>query len=927
MKMILKKPRIAFLIFFEKCENKKRIALFAGAGIGERVGLPAWKSFMFHLAAYAGKYNSNIETLIKSETEKGNYLYAASMYKLCRDIPEGEKFKQIAYPFRDPKNVQMLSSLMSLPFSVIFTTNYDRSLHDSYSLVKEKAPRTVELNDPTMKYPQFKTDFYIARLHGRMEVPESIIISDEDYNELKRNSFYLDFLRHIFTQFHCLFIGFSFLDPAIDNILKLIRERIEPSLLKLHLAVIPSNNNDQNLKSNLKRTNIHICEFDPSNNYKILWDAIDIVCSKLSADFKESEEKKEDKGKKIRPYDNIIKFISTSYARVKLRDEIQPLLEIVVDGIILNLLIEIKEKVNILKISEKLQKLLSLSKDESFELTEERVSKLCMKGWCRVEGEEIQLIKKEASELDKDLHILSKGVQDRYFLRSRQELKRDLKKIIEEILVTRGWDLGAHYSGASDGLPDVLSTLTAIIERECPDLNANQKKILILSFNELINRPDENEGRILGELGRISFGLQLVFNNPSSTINHKVLLPENIYLDASVLMPAIVEGHPLQPIYSDAINRLIEASRKANKKINIQVTEGFLNEIITHREKAFIEVDSICLENPDVLSKYLMQFGADNINVFIGAYGSQVERLKKKISFNQFMNSHAHYTTEIKLADYLQRLGIKTIKNNWESIEQKNYFVRLFNELKDAYQRDSKSWSDVKSLHLIKHEAYQLMLLVFDIKKGLDSFFITADKRFRKVVKRLGIEEVQQSLISHHALIQLVDLMIGINDESNSLSRIYWGGGYTEDSIMILNYYINRALSHRDEAMIKSLPEVLDVFTPKIIGEVKKQKICFSSHGDINGKNRMVKFLDRFENDFYSIMAEVVKKKYPEDLETVDFIRKENLRQNIDRLKLEVNALEKKKKQLVDEKDKKESDQKVAELLKSISELNKDLEL
>ena len=201
-------------VIYEFLTTNKNLALFAGAGVGAQAGLPTWPQLMEHLAKVVDSYEPLAGQLIRKRTKSGYYLNAAVVYKTCSEIPRGELYEQLAIPFRSPSSPQKLQALVSLPFSAVFTTNYDRSLHDAFASVFGKSAATVELGDPTMDKAPFITKFYIARIHGREEVPETIVLSEDDYRRIEKDESYMDFVRHILTRYSCLFLAYF---PHLSN--------------------------------------------------------------------------------------------------------------------------------------------------------------------------------------------------------------------------------------------------------------------------------------------------------------------------------------------------------------------------------------------------------------------------------------------------------------------------------------------------------------------------------------------------------------------------------------------------------------------------------------------------------------------------------------------------------------------------------------
>lgn len=861
---------------YEFLKTSKNPALFAGAGVGARAGLPTWPQFMEHLATVAGNYESLAGALIRKWTESGQYLSAAAVYKICPEIPRGELYKQLAIPFCSPPSSKKLRALVSLPFSAIFTTNYDRSLHDAYASVVGKSAITVELEDPTMSTAPYLTDFYIARIHGRAEVPQTIVFAEDDYKRTEENEYYIDLVRHALTRYSCLLLGFSFVDPAIDRVFQIIEDRLSPGFPELHLAILPADA-DKRLKTRLARFNIRTVRYEVSDRHSVLWEGIKLASRKFTM------AQKIEKPTASFPLDAIKRFIATSYARAKLEEELQPLRDIVVDGIVIDILMETGEEgATLERVSDDLKKYLSMSTKESRQLAQRRIEVLSSRGWCRVSNNVIRATQETTNVLEEDLNALVDGVINRIEVREGQRITSRLRKVaarcIEEVLVARGWDLGAHYAGpmAAD-TPDILSTVSSSLEKHGANLSEWQREGLWQACYDLFQHPSETESAVLAELGRVAFGLQLVINSPCATIAYEAVLPERNYLDASVLMPAIVEGHPYRPVYVDAIRRLGEAASAVGMSVSVAVAEEFLNEIIAHREIARREVEAMSLENPETLAHHILYHGADRVNVFVGAYGSWVGRLKEDVRFGEFLRRVAPYRSVEELARYLEQEGIETVRLYFKSDDEVDLYYRIKHALTDAYESDSRSQYDRKEEVLIDDEARQLTLLIRDLERGLRSVFVTADMRLRRLATGPVLGKPGSAIISHRGLVQLIDMLVGLRSDPVSLTRLFWGGGVTDEATMIRDYFTNLALQYQEEAMAMSVSEVLKTFVPEVTEAAKRKGISLFPGGTTESKARTARFLDRFEDRFYADMAEAVHRRFPEEYNLAEDIRREHL--------------------------------------------------
>src|SRR5437867_2594163 len=248
--------------------------LFAGAGVGCRVGYPDWDEYIEHLAATCDRFGDpESAVLMRKRLEQKNHLGAATVFKSSNLIPEGERWKALAGPFKAKVTNSVLDKLMplvGLPFSAIVTTNYEHSLHDAYAYKWRRWVPPVERGQ--LRSATLSREFFVARIHGSADQPTSMAIDTSDYRSLRAEDDYLDFVLNILRARSCLFLGFSFLDPAIAHVLDLYAERFGPTYDALHTAVVPEG--DQSLASRLRGVNIQTIVYDPTDNHADLWRAL-----------------------------------------------------------------------------------------------------------------------------------------------------------------------------------------------------------------------------------------------------------------------------------------------------------------------------------------------------------------------------------------------------------------------------------------------------------------------------------------------------------------------------------------------------------------------------------------------------------------------------------------------------------------------------
>jgi hypothetical protein len=133
-----------------------------------------------------------------------------------------------------------LRALARLPFSLVITTNYDR-LFERALQREEKDPRSIvyakEPEEPTKDYldPNQESPV-ILKIHGSIEEPESIVVTDEDYIQFVLRMTDKDpyhpvpeTFRYNLKRWNTLFVGYSLLDYNLRLLFKIMRWQIDPA--------------------------------------------------------------------------------------------------------------------------------------------------------------------------------------------------------------------------------------------------------------------------------------------------------------------------------------------------------------------------------------------------------------------------------------------------------------------------------------------------------------------------------------------------------------------------------------------------------------------------------------------------------------------------------------------------------------------------
>lgn len=636
--------------------------LFAGAGCSALIRIPVWGEYLKSLADEAERFEPETAALMRKRITTGDYLAAATLFKRFLKAPPGEIYAALSRPFRPGTyDFTPLLPLASLPFSGIVTTNYDSSLFEARVQIasREKTAVPQLLTTRETKGAAYCDVPFVLFLHGRASIPtqaERIVFDEQDYRECYEDDpSFTDGLLQLFSSRTCVFLGFSFKDPGIDSVLRTWTKRRGPAFPKTHLAVLPRS--AVTLTAQLTAMNVRVFTYeDTDGNHSEVWEVISKAASLLAA-----VPSSPIGGFRLRrtPLGAARDMLAMCYARSSMGNRIEPLRNVVLDGIALALVTQNGSGgIGLGVLKQSMAQRLGMLPVEIDAQIEASIQRLVRLQACRVQGDEVIVTGITSDEIRPQTQILAEGVLRRADLREKVRLPAStlipIAQTLEDLLIARAWDLAAHFiqprSGGLHAIEDsIAEVLRAVEYPEGTDLAVVQRAI-----TDLLVRPSSAESEKLADLGRLAFAVQLALGSARTTLAYKTTLPQKLYLDASILMPAIVEGHPMHAVYWPVLERLREQSLAIGGDAVTVAPMEFLNEVISHRSNALRDVMARGLEEPKRLEREVMVYGAENLNVFVGAYATHIGRSKQKVAFKEFLRRHAPYDTEDKLVSFTQ---------------------------------------------------------------------------------------------------------------------------------------------------------------------------------------------------------------------------------------------------------------------------------
>lgn len=671
--------------------------------------------------------------------------------------------------------------------------------------------------------------------------------------DLEKNASYQRFLEHIFSRRQVLFLGFSFLDPAIESVLRVVRSATKSMHGQEHLALVPKGASSEFL-SQLELHSIRRIEYDANDHHRALWEGVQAYAAVYKREVKKATDVRE------QPFSVAKKYLATAFARSRIGRQREPLAQAIAEGVVSGVIqssggVGVTEDELILQLKEDL----SLKEDAATSLVAQAVMALARSGVCRVEtGADVPRyfsVNGEASAYDLAISRLSEGAVNRYVLLEKGKdstfVRLFLRDLFARLLLTRGWELGAAF--AARKMPEDLSVSEVADEIKVVDLKSSEVRGVIRAVENLLMRPDDEEVELLAELGRTAFGLELLLEAPHDSVFLQRTLPERIYFDANVIMPAITPGHPHYQLFNETIGSLKKAAGTAILDVSLRIYDGFLNEIVSHKNLARDAMSANGGEGAMWEARAVGLYGSGNVNVFVGAYFNYVES-HPGVSFDQFLHIAAPYNNEAELRRHIEALGFQVIRDNQV---KKLSMPEILHSLEKFYA--NKLEANRKSPLVIRHDASQLAIICAELHEGVRTMFVSADRGIRFALEYEGYSSISNSMMTHLGLAQLVELLVGRLPASRGLASLLWMSPVSGDSDRIRNYLINLGLRERDAALAMGMSEIVSDVAEDAGMELSRKKLRLDSENN-NDRIEINRMLERYEASFFQKMNMAAEK-------------------------------------------------------------------
>lgn len=201
-----------FIKNYIKAINNGSAAVFAGAGLSMPSGYVSWKEL---LRPFAEEIGLSID-------KENDYLAIAQYYCNKQGNRSGINDIVLEAFTKETKNNDSLKIITKLPIDVYWTTNYDHLLEEA---LKENGRKPdVKITNENLATNLRNCSAVVYKMHGDVQFPNDTVLIKEDYEtyRINREPFTTILKGHLLSKTF-LFLGFSFEDPNLSNILSWIK--------------------------------------------------------------------------------------------------------------------------------------------------------------------------------------------------------------------------------------------------------------------------------------------------------------------------------------------------------------------------------------------------------------------------------------------------------------------------------------------------------------------------------------------------------------------------------------------------------------------------------------------------------------------------------------------------------------------------------
>ena len=802
--------------------------LFLGGGIGLEAGLADWKNSLRDLAGHLKPLSPRYADLMTDEADEGRFLQSAELLYLAPiTVDDRTRILQAVFG-KQPRTSRKLRLLTLTRCQGIVTTNFDSSLQIAAGEAVASLVHFGE-SDQDLAAARVEAHKFLVRLHGRVEVPESLVFADRHYRTLPERESYVEFFRQLFVNRNLVFFGFSFDDPVISELIGKMAQAVRSQFRREAYALVADP--PSKLVETLRAAGIVAVPY-PSRDHEAAW--------KFLAAYRTGEPPIDAEQFEV---EQMRSHLATAYARAKGQgDQFSADRERILSALMMPVLAEYGSN-TIVDVDEFLSKIdLRLALPRHFKRGQlvESLKLLERDGVVTFQGANLLIGDIQTTqELARDANRLADGLVARAKIRFREADLESQRPLLEQLVLAAMAIDGLHLAHTLiRRQPLDSSRLERAIAAAMRRVQIPQRYLSAANsaLTDLITTPDPEEEKILTNIAAVVFGTTLLLADPLLADRVANPFKQRAYVDASVLLPWIAEGHPLRQAY-DSVLKSFDLS-------NIRVLAVYLNEIVSHKRLALESVRQGGLNDSKRFRRYASLFELHNINVFMGGYAGSLERGGTE-TFEEYLQRVAPFNNEADIKRILEAMGLKV-----EDYRLKDR--SLSGELKAALRDRGKVRDDI----VVAHDAAQMEVLRGIKDQESRSYFITADRALIRAVAETSSRYVLPHVLLPQQVAFLAQMANRKTGGLQAFSRTLWTVGESVAG-KVKRYYTDRVLRKYEEGLVAEIDTILGALRKDLQSEgISLDDEDVRDPRSETTRMKLFERLDRFEPRFFQHMDE-----------------------------------------------------------------------
>jgi len=230
--------------------EKGKLVVFVGAGVSKNSGLPEWKELIKDYAEYRG---------IKEFTSKEYLTIPEEVFERYGSLKYYEIAEKRFLGKYVPNSVHRILKKMDLTY--IITTNYDTLIEDEI--------KNLQIVSKDEDLPYTNSNRMLIKMHGDFK-NKNIVLKKSDYDNYKKKFPLISTLvKGLFTTNTILFIGYSYNDVNVQQIMNWIKEILKEETRKAFLVEFTKE--DDKEEENSEQINRISLKLLTKNNDEVLY--------------------------------------------------------------------------------------------------------------------------------------------------------------------------------------------------------------------------------------------------------------------------------------------------------------------------------------------------------------------------------------------------------------------------------------------------------------------------------------------------------------------------------------------------------------------------------------------------------------------------------------------------------------------------------